>query len=52
MYKEALRAMADVGVFGSISLGLFFTLFAIVLVSVIAKKKTHIKYMSNMPLED
>jgi hypothetical protein len=52
MYKQILRAIADVGVFGSISLIIFFSIFAYVTYRVVTARKSHITKMSNLPLED
>ena len=52
MYKQVLRAITDVGVFGSISLIIFVTLFLIVFISVVRAKKEFIQQMANLPLED
>jgi hypothetical protein len=51
MYKQILRSIADVGVFGSISLILFFTVFCLVLIRVVMTKKNYIEKMSNLPLD-
>jgi cytochrome c oxidase cbb3-type subunit IV len=52
MYKNVLRAIADVGVFGSVSVLIFFVFFIVVLVLVARTKKTHIQHMEQLPLQD
>lgn len=52
MYKNILRSIADVGIFGSISLIIFFTVFAIVAIRVATVRKSHVRYLSQLPLYD
>jgi|AntRauTorckE5430_2_1112549.scaffolds.fasta_scaffold05722_2 cbb3-type cytochrome oxidase subunit 3 len=52
MYKNVLRAIADVGVFGSISIIIFFVFFMIVLFFVLRMKKSTVQHIENLPLQD
>jgi hypothetical protein len=52
MYKNVLRAITDVGVFGSISILIFFVFFMIVLFFVMKMKSTTVQHIENLPLQD
>jgi cytochrome c oxidase cbb3-type subunit 4 len=52
MYKNVLRAIADVGVFGSVSILIFFVFFMIVLFFVMRMKSTTVQHIENLPLQD
>ncbi len=52
MYKNVLRAIADVGVFGSISIIIFFVFFMVVLFFVSKMQKATVQHIENLPLQD
>jgi uncharacterized membrane protein (GlpM family) len=52
MYKNVLRAIADVGIFGSISIIIFFVFFMIVLFFVSKMKNSTVQHIENLPLQD
>lgn len=52
MYKEVLRTLADVDVFGIISLLLFVLFFTALLIQVMTMSKGFINKMSDLPLDD
>ena len=52
MYKEVLRSIEGIGLFPSISLIVFITLFTVVLIYVIRKGKQHFDNAAQIPLDD
>jgi hypothetical protein len=52
MYKEVLESMQGIGLYGIISICLFFVFFAGVLVWSCALKKNYLNTMGHLPLED
>ncbi len=52
MYKEVLRSIEGIGLFPSVSLILFLTLFIVVLIYVIRKGKKHFDNAAQIPLDD
>ena len=52
MYKEVLESIQGIGLYGIISICLFFIFFAGVLVWSCALKKNYLNTMGNLPLED
>ena len=52
MVQNVLRAMGGVGVYGVVSVCLFFLVFSVALIWAIAQKKQFLKSMSALPLND
>lgn len=52
MYKEVLRSIEGIGLFPSVSLILFLTLFIVVLIYVIRKGKKHFDNAAQIPLDN
>lgn len=52
MYKEVLRSIEGIGLFPSVSLILFLTLFTVVLIYVIRKGNKHFDNAAQIPLDD
>lgn len=52
MIKDTLQNIGGVGLYGIISIGLFFAVFTGMLVWVFLLKKNYVKKMSELPLHD
>ena len=52
MIQNVLRDIGGVGVYGAISVCLFFLVFGVALVRACLLKKSYLKSMSALPLED
>jgi hypothetical protein len=52
MYKQVLNSISDIDIFPVISLILFVSFFALMLIRVIYARKDYVEHMSNLPLEE
>lgn len=52
MIKDVLENIGGIGIYGVISISLFFVVFAGMLIWVFFLKKSYIKEMSELPLQD
>lgn len=52
MYKEILRGIAGIGVFPVISLVVFVTIFAIMLLRVVCMDRAGLQHLAGLPLDD
>ena len=51
MFKQIFESMSDIGIFGLISMILFFLIFIGVIIWTIRADKKYLKKMENMPLD-
>lgn len=52
MYKEVLERISGIGLYGVVSICIFFTFFTTMLVWVASLRKNYIESMSTLPLRD
>ena len=51
MYKDVLEKISGIGLYGAVSIGIFFVFFTGMLVWALTMKKSHVHAMENLPLD-